>query len=99
MHKDDFPLPIRIVERAGQPVREIYSAGEALDFLLAWPGKSSRALSSAVETCFAVANELEDPAAGQDAFRRFARLSGILSADMAPPFQKKRRGAGGLIKR
>ena len=44
MHKDDFRLPIRIVEHRGDPVREICSAGEALDFLLAWPGRRTPAL-------------------------------------------------------
>lgn len=84
MHKDDFRLPIRIVERRGDPVREIYSAGEALDFLLAWPGKRTPACDAAVEKCFAVMAELEGIDAAQDAFRRFARLSGILSPDMMP---------------
>lgn len=84
MHRDDFRLPIRIVERPGEPVHEIYSAGEALDFLLTWPGKRTPAYDAAVEKCFAVTAELEDTDAAQDAFRRFARLSGILSPDMMP---------------
>lgn len=84
MRKDDFRLPIRIIERPGEPVREIYSAGEALDFLLAWPGKKSAVYDMAVETCFAVTADLEAPETAQDAFRRFARLSNILSADMIP---------------
>lgn len=91
MHKDDFRLPIRIVERPGEPVREIYSAGEALDFLLAWSGKRTPAYDAALEKCFAVMAELEGIDAAQDSFRRFARLSGILSADMMPHLARSGR--------
>jgi hypothetical protein len=82
MHKHDFRIPIRVIERPGEPVREIYSADEALDFLLAWPGKKSRAYDDAFESCFAVTADIEHVDAAQNAFRRFARLSGILSVDM-----------------
>lgn len=91
MHKDDFPLPIRIVQKAGEPVREIYSAGEALDFLLAWTGKTSAIYDAAVAECFSVTAEVEAPEKAQDAFRRFARLSGILSPDMMPLHLRGRR--------
>lgn len=82
MQRDDFHLPIRIIEREGEPVREIYSAGEALDFLMAWRGQTTAAHEAAIEKCFAAANEVEDPDVAQDAFHRFARLAGIMSPDM-----------------
>lgn len=91
MHKDDFRLPIRIIERPGEPVREIYSAGEALDFLLAWSGKATSLHEAAIESCFAVLADLEAVDAAQDAFRRFARVSGILSIDMMPYLARRGR--------
>ncbi|KAB2858195.1 MAG: DUF982 domain-containing protein, partial [Bauldia sp.] len=62
------------------------SAAPARRWISCWrgPGGEPRLYDAAVEKCFAVMAELEGNDAAQDAFRRFARLLGILSPDMMP---------------
>ena len=84
MDAAQFRLPVRIQSAPGDPISEVYSAEQALDFLLAWPHHQGRVYEAALKACFAATVDVEAAEKAQQAFRAFARLSGILSRDMMP---------------
>lgn len=84
MDAAQFRLPVRIQAAPGESISEIYSAEQALDFLLAWPHQQGRVYETALKACFAATVDVEAAERAQHAFRAFARLTGILSRDMMP---------------
>lgn len=83
-----FRLPVRL-KLGADPIREIYSAEEALDFLFSWHRQSGPVFDAAMEACFAATVNVESCDEAQKAFKQFARLSGILAHDMLPTAARK----------
>lgn len=90
MDAAQFRLPVRLHTPERECINEIYSAEEALDFLLAWPGRHGPVYEKAVKACFAATVEVDSADTAQRAFASFARLSHILAKDMWPAKAKKR---------
>ena len=84
MDAAQFRLPVRLHRTTGETIEEIYSAEEALDFLLAWPDQRGRVYNNALKACFAASVDVESTEEAQRAFAAFARLTGILARDMLP---------------
>ena len=82
MDSVQFRVPVRLQGTPGDVISEIYSAEEALDFLLVWPQQRGPVYQRALSSCFAATVDVETSDEAQNAFRAFARLSGILAPDM-----------------
>ncbi|WP_161601137.1 DUF982 domain-containing protein [Neoaquamicrobium microcysteis] len=91
MDAAQFRLPVRLLMKEDEDIREVYSAEEALEILLAWPRQSGRVYDSAVSACLAATVAPDSTQEAQRAFIAFARASGILARDMLPA--PARRGA------
>jgi hypothetical protein len=84
MDSAQFRLPVRVRGTDENAIREIYSAEEALDLLLAWPEPKGRVYNAALKACFAASVEVQSTEEAQQAFAKFARMTGLLSPDMMP---------------
>lgn len=84
MDAAQFRLPVRLHRATEANIEEVYSAEEALDFLLAWPDQRGRVYNNALKACFAASVDVESTEEAQRAFAAFARLTGILACDMLP---------------
>lgn len=84
MDSAQFRLPVRVRGTDENSIREIYSAEEALDLLLAWPEQKGRVYNAALKACFAASVDVQSAEEAQQAFAKFARLTGLLSQDMMP---------------
>ncbi len=89
MDAAQFRLPVRIVASGETPIDEIYSAEEALDFLIAWPDRRGRVYDTALKACFAASVDVATTDDAQRAFMVFARLNGLLSRDMWQPYRPR----------
>lgn len=86
MHKLHFAIPVRIVRSFGQPVEEIYSVEQALDFLQDWPvGRQGPLYQAAFDACFAASVDVVATEEACRAFSAFCRISGIMAKDMLLP--------------
>ncbi|MFC3207957.1 MAG: DUF982 domain-containing protein [Mesorhizobium sp.] len=86
MHKLHFAVPVRITGSFGHPIEEIYSVGQALDFLQEWPiGRQGPLYQAAFDACFGASVDVVSTEEAQRAFSAFCRVSGILARDMMPP--------------
>lgn len=92
MDAAQFRLPVRIDAAGETPIDEIYSAEEALDFLIAWPDRRGRIYDTALKACFAASVDVSSADEAQRAFIAFAKINGLLARDMWPS-KHKRRGA------
>jgi hypothetical protein len=86
MNKSQFAIPVRITGAAGQPVEEIYSVVQALDFLQEWPvGRQGPLYQGAFDACFAASVDVVSTEDACRAFSAFCRVSGIMARDMLLP--------------
>jgi hypothetical protein len=89
MDSAQFRLPVRVRGTDENSIREIYSAEEALDLLLAWPEPKGRVYNAALNACFAATVDVQSAEEAQLAFAKFARLTGLLAQDMMPLSQTR----------
>jgi hypothetical protein len=86
MHKLQFAVPVRISPSAGEPVEEIYSVEQALDFLQGWPvGRQGPIYQLAFDACFGASVDIASTEEACKAFTAFCRVSGLLAKDMMLP--------------
>lgn len=87
MDRMQFPLPVRIVAEAGEPVTEIYDVEEALTFLQNWPAaaRGSPIFQRALNACFAVTIDEGTAEEARNALAAFARIAGVLAKDEPLP--------------
>ena len=95
MDAAQFRLPVRIVASGESPIDEIYSAEEALDFLIAWPDRRGRVYDVALKACFAATVDVATADDAQRAFVTFARLNDVLAKDMWQSERPRRGGRAG----
>lgn len=82
MDKLQFFMPVRIVAVSEQPVDEIYSVTQALDFLVAWPrGRQGPVYQTALNACLAASVDQLATEDARKAFISFARITNILAKD------------------
>lgn len=82
MDKLQFFMPVRIVAASEQPVDEIYSVTQALDFLVAWPrGRQGPVYQTALNACLAASVDQLATEDARKAFISFARITNILARD------------------
>ncbi|MCT7374963.1 DUF982 domain-containing protein [Chelativorans salis] len=82
MDAAQFKLPIRLVPHPHEPVVEIYSAEEALDFLMSWPVQEGGLFERTLAACLAAS---ADPTSTEEArriFSSFARAVGVIARDV-----------------
>ncbi|ODT30840.1 MAG: hypothetical protein ABS35_06065 [Kaistia sp. SCN 65-12] len=90
MHKLHFAIPVRIVRSFGQPVEEIYSVGQALDFLQEWPaGRQGPLYQAAFDALFGASVDVVPTEEACRAFSAFCRVSGIMARDMLLPGERE----------
>lgn len=82
MDAAQFRLPVRIIVAPDEAVREIYSAEEALEFLMIWPHQDGPIYERAMNACFSATIDEDVRAEAERSFLGFARASGILARDM-----------------
>ena len=93
MHKLHFAIPVRIVRSFGQPVEEIYSVEQAIDFLQDWPvGRQGPLYQAAFDACFAASVDVVPTEEACRAFSAFCRVSGIMAKDMLLPGEPETAG-------
>ena len=92
MDAAQFRLPVRIVASGESLIDEIYSAEEALDFVIAWPDRRGRVYDTALKACFAATVDVASADDAQRAFVAFARLNGVLAKDMWQSDRPRRNG-------
>ncbi|WP_019171403.1 DUF982 domain-containing protein [Pseudaminobacter salicylatoxidans] len=81
-----FFMPVRIAPDATEPVVEIYSIDQALDFLLAWPtGRQGPIYQKALNACFEASLDETSTEDARRAFLGFVRVCGILAKDTSVP--------------
>lgn len=81
-----FAIPVRIIRAFGQPVEEIYSVGQALDFLQEWPvGRQGPLYQAAFDACFGASVDVVATEEACRAFSAFCRVSGVMAKDMMVP--------------
>ncbi|MGB3415932.1 MAG: DUF982 domain-containing protein [Mesorhizobium sp.] len=86
MNKLHFAVPVRITGLLGHSIEEIYSVGQALDFLQEWPtGRQGPLYQAAFDACFGASVDVVSTEEAQRAFCAFCRVSGIMAKDMMPP--------------
>jgi hypothetical protein len=86
MDKLQFAVPVRVVAAPGEPVEEIYSVEQALDFLQDWPvGRQGPIYQLAFDACFGATVDVNGTEEAWKAFSAFCRVSGILAKDMLLP--------------
>ena len=86
MDRMQFPLPVRIVTEADEPVTEIYDVEEALTFLQNWPAaRGSPIFQRALNACFAVTIDEGTVEEARKALAAFARIAGVLAKDEPLP--------------
>lgn len=86
MHKLQFAVPVRISPSAGDPVEEIYSVEQALDFLQDWPvGRQGPIYQLAFDACFGASVDIVSTDEACKAFTAFCRVCGLLAKDMLMP--------------
>jgi hypothetical protein len=86
MDRLQFAVPVRISPSAGQPVEEIYSVEQALDFLNEWPvGRQGPIYQMAYDACFGASVEIVSADDACKAFAAFCRVSGLLAKDVLVP--------------
>lgn len=82
MDRLQFFMPVRIVSVTDQPVEEIYSVTQALDFLISWPrGRQGPVYQTALNACLAASVEEIATEDARKAFMSFARITNILAKD------------------
>jgi hypothetical protein len=92
MHKLHFAVPVRIAGSFGQPIEEIYSVEQALDFLQEWPtGRQGPLYQAAFDACFGASVDVVSTEEAQRALSAFCRVSGIMAKDMMPPGESATR--------
>ena len=84
MDTAQFRLPVRIAASGASHIDEIYSAEQALDFLIAWPDRRGRVYDKALKACFGASVDVASADDAQRAFTAFAKLNGFLARDMWP---------------
>lgn len=82
MDAAQFRLPVRIIVDPRDAVREIYSAEEALEFLMIWPHQDGPIYERAMNACFSATVDDDARDEAERSFLGFARASGILARDM-----------------
>lgn len=88
-----FFMPVRLLIEAEQPVIEIYSVGQALDFLLGWPlGRQGPIYQRALNACFSATVDQGSTEAARRAFFGFAKVGGLLAKDTSIPPARLARG-------
>jgi len=81
-----FFMPVRIMPEADEPITEIYSVDQALDFLLAWPiGRQGPVYQKALNACFTASVDQTSTEEARKAFLGFVRICGILARDTSVP--------------
>lgn len=81
MDAAQFKLPVRIVTRPGDGVLEIYSAEEALDFLMGWPVQEGPIMEDAMAACLLASSDPSKAETARVAFVSFARASNLLAKE------------------
>lgn len=93
MHKLQFAIPVRITRSFGQPVEEIYSVEQALDFLQDWPaGRQGPLYQAAFDACFGASVDVVPTEEAFRAFSAFCRISGVMAKDMLLLYEAKPAG-------
>ncbi|WP_413813622.1 DUF982 domain-containing protein [Mesorhizobium sp. Root157] len=70
----------------GQPVEEIYSVEQALDFLQNWPvGRQGPIYQLAFDACFGASVDVVSTDEACKAFTAFCRVCGLMAKDMMWP--------------
>lgn len=82
MDRLQFFMPVRIVITDDQPVEEMYSVNQALDFLISWPsGRQGPVYQTALNACLAATVDKVSTEDARKAFISFARITNILAKD------------------
>jgi hypothetical protein len=81
MDAAQFALPVRLKTSEREPVREIYSAEEALELLLEWPLQKGRIYQIALNECLLAITSPDETERARRAFSAFARAANILERD------------------
>lgn len=97
MDRLQFAVPVRIAPVPSQPVEEIYSVEQALDFLQTWPvRRKGPTYQAAFNACFGATVDIVETEDAWRAFMAFCRVSGLLARDMVVPPRKRGGEARGL---
>lgn len=86
MHKMHFAVPVRITRSFAEPVEEIYSVEQALDFLQNWPaGRRGPLFQAAFDACFGASVDVVSTEEACRVFTALCRVSGLMAKDMRLP--------------
>lgn len=86
MNRLQFFSPVRLSRGPGYPVEEIETVADAMTFLREWPrGRRGPVYKCALNCCSAAGAARMSAEEARKSFAGFARITGLLVDDGAPP--------------